>query len=220
MPRQDGRIEQGQSLKSAISARAWNRAQDAADIVLGQRYGLKEGTGVAAGPGALVVPCNVSTTVQNVSVGHVVKITASGATRVPTVSDQTAVASVSTLEAQVIQPVTVDGYPEAKCQLGVIVGGTTMPKPGAPSIVMVCISGLCVARVRPRYAIQALLDVGPYKFIQGPVTRPGDTAANLIGAAEACSCGIQRIIQYLGDVPGFAGPGFMPDELNYAVVLL
>lgn len=35
MPRQDGRIEKGQSLKTAISARAWNRAQDAADVVLG-----------------------------------------------------------------------------------------------------------------------------------------------------------------------------------------
>lgn len=35
MPRKDGRIEKGQSLKSAISARAWNRAQDAADRVLG-----------------------------------------------------------------------------------------------------------------------------------------------------------------------------------------
>lgn len=43
MPRQDGRIEQGQSLKTAISARAWNRAQDAADIVLGQRYGSTAG---------------------------------------------------------------------------------------------------------------------------------------------------------------------------------
>jgi hypothetical protein len=43
MPRQDGRIEQGQSLRSAISARAWNRAQDAADIVLGQRYGTMAG---------------------------------------------------------------------------------------------------------------------------------------------------------------------------------
>lgn len=35
MPRKDGRIEKGQSLRSAVSARAWNRAQDAADIVLG-----------------------------------------------------------------------------------------------------------------------------------------------------------------------------------------
>jgi len=43
MPRQDGRVEQGQRLTSAFSARAWNRAQDAADIVLGQRYGMAAG---------------------------------------------------------------------------------------------------------------------------------------------------------------------------------
>lgn len=34
MPRYDGRIEPGQKINSAISARAWNRAQEAADIVL------------------------------------------------------------------------------------------------------------------------------------------------------------------------------------------
>lgn len=38
--RKDGRIEPGQPLKSAISAAAWNRAQDAADVVLGQRPGF------------------------------------------------------------------------------------------------------------------------------------------------------------------------------------
>jgi len=32
--RSDGRVEPGQSLKTALSARAWNRAQDAADVVL------------------------------------------------------------------------------------------------------------------------------------------------------------------------------------------
>lgn len=43
MPRHDGRIEPGQSLNTAISARAWNRAQDAADIVLGDRYSQASG---------------------------------------------------------------------------------------------------------------------------------------------------------------------------------
>jgi hypothetical protein len=43
MARPDGRIEKGQRLSSAISARAWNRAQEAADRVLGA------GTGVEAG---------------------------------------------------------------------------------------------------------------------------------------------------------------------------
>jgi hypothetical protein len=35
MARNDGRVEKGQSIRSAFSAKAWNRAQDAADIVLG-----------------------------------------------------------------------------------------------------------------------------------------------------------------------------------------
>jgi hypothetical protein len=39
MLRPDGRLEPGQPLRGAISARAWNRAQDAADIVLGAHAG-------------------------------------------------------------------------------------------------------------------------------------------------------------------------------------
>lgn len=39
MARPDGRIEPGQPLRGAISARAWNRAQDAADLVLGANPG-------------------------------------------------------------------------------------------------------------------------------------------------------------------------------------
>jgi|688.fasta_scaffold549330_2 hypothetical protein len=41
--RADGRIEQGDLLRNAISARAWNRAQEAADIVLGTH---QKGSGV------------------------------------------------------------------------------------------------------------------------------------------------------------------------------
>jgi len=43
MAKPDGRIEKGQRLSTAISARAWNRAQDAADIVLGVRPGVTAG---------------------------------------------------------------------------------------------------------------------------------------------------------------------------------
>lgn len=42
MARADGRLEAGQKLR--VSARAWNRAQDAADIVLGARPGITAGT--------------------------------------------------------------------------------------------------------------------------------------------------------------------------------
>lgn len=46
MPRTDGRIEKGQSIRTAISAKAWNRAQDAADVVLGVRPGVEAGDGI------------------------------------------------------------------------------------------------------------------------------------------------------------------------------
>jgi hypothetical protein len=45
MARPDGRIEPGQPLRGAISAKAWNRAQDAADLVLGAGTGIEAGVG-------------------------------------------------------------------------------------------------------------------------------------------------------------------------------
>ena len=45
MARPDGRLEPGQPLRGAISARAWNRAQDAADRVLGANPGTSGVTG-------------------------------------------------------------------------------------------------------------------------------------------------------------------------------
>lgn len=43
MARNDGRVEKGQSIRSAFSAKAWNRAQDAADIVLGVQPSIEVG---------------------------------------------------------------------------------------------------------------------------------------------------------------------------------
>jgi hypothetical protein len=43
MSRPDGRIEPGQPLRGAISARAWNRTQDAADLVLGSFLTVSSG---------------------------------------------------------------------------------------------------------------------------------------------------------------------------------
>ena len=57
MARPDGRVEAGQKIASAFSAKAWNRAQDAADIVLGVRPGF-EADGIR-GPASpyTAVPC-------------------------------------------------------------------------------------------------------------------------------------------------------------------
>lgn len=55
MARGDGRIEPGQRLTSAISARAWNRAQQAADIVLGSNPAAIAGSSQTLGPAPNVV---------------------------------------------------------------------------------------------------------------------------------------------------------------------
>lgn len=49
MARPDGRVEKGQKLSTAFSARAWNRAQDAADVVLGVTPGIEAETGGGLG---------------------------------------------------------------------------------------------------------------------------------------------------------------------------
>ena len=99
MARADGRTEPGQSLKSAISARAWNRAQDAADIVLDSRYGTRaEGMQSARSP-FTALPCrNISG--QDVPLWGVLQI--AGLEVVPT-SDSTAAATKSFQMVPVLQ---------------------------------------------------------------------------------------------------------------------
>jgi hypothetical protein len=55
MARNDGRIEAGQKLAGAISAKAWNRAQDAADRVLGVGTGITGGGATGADPAPNIV---------------------------------------------------------------------------------------------------------------------------------------------------------------------
>ena len=65
-----------------------------------------------------------------------------------------------------------------------------MPSTTQSQVVRVCVSGLCVARYRPR--------PGPHYYLQGPVLRGDDEAEELTGAAEATTCGNIRIIATLG----------------------
>jgi hypothetical protein len=218
MPRRpDGRIEPGQKLASAISARAWNRAQDAADIVLGERTGFGAEAGPAL-PGALVVPCLVTTTIEGVKPGHVVRITQAGARTIPNPNNEDDARSpvAQSLQGQVVVPVTLANYENAKTGLGVIIAGSQMPRPGQSRVVGVCIAGMCVARVRARFVASGIGVIGPYQFMSAPVKRTqDDTDALLTGSGEASSCGTHRIIQYLG-----AATTNPDNRINYAVVLM
>lgn len=53
----NGRIEKGQPLETAISARAWNRAQDAADIVLGVKGGTSADPSASVRAPFVSIPC-------------------------------------------------------------------------------------------------------------------------------------------------------------------
>lgn len=70
MARNDGRIEAGQKLAGAISARAWNRAQDAADRVLGVGTGMTGGgaTGAEAASNIVLVRNDTNGTIQRFGV--------------------------------------------------------------------------------------------------------------------------------------------------------
>jgi hypothetical protein len=102
MSRPDGRIEPGQSLRGAISARAWNRAQDAADLVLGAN------PGTAGVPGSPVLKpytwcyCKSSVTVARWGV-----LAITGVAITPTSSSGGATASFEEM------PVLTGGTPSA-----------------------------------------------------------------------------------------------------------
>lgn len=143
-------------------------------------------------PWRLVVPCLVSTTVQNVSVGYVVQISQAGAKAIPDLNQEQGgrAARVFSFVGQIATPVTYQNYNDSLKQFGVIIGGTTMPRPSSPKIVDVCISGMCVARVKMR---------GVGDFLRRPVIREEeDTVELLSGMAEQSSCGPHRIIQEIG----------------------
>lgn len=103
MARPDGRIEPGQPLRGAISARAWNRAQDAADLVLGAYAGTEGGA-----PGSPVLKpytwayCRPSVTVARWGV-----LAITGVAITPTSSSGGATASFEEM------PVLTGGTPSA-----------------------------------------------------------------------------------------------------------
>lgn len=198
-------VNSGQTLALAASQVNWINEQM-------RRTELPPAFPQFPGTPRLVIPCEVSTTAAGVKPGHVVKITGAGTKTSPDPDDaeDTRTVALSSMTGEVYQPVSLANYNQAKAPLGVIVGGVTMPTPSTPRLVVVCVSGLCVARVRG-YA---------GSFIQGAVVRPGDTSTSLIGCAETCGCGHQRVVGDVGPVGLWSGGQYSSQEVRYQVVLL
>jgi hypothetical protein len=192
-------VRAGQPLYLAAAQVNWINRQMRGDT------GLRQGDVPQAEPTSLVVPVSVTSTIDNVKPGYVVRLTGTAAHIAPssTNPNDTRVAVVSCLSGQVIIPVPLGTYEPLTTSLGVIVGGAKMPSTTQSAVVRVCVSGLCVARYRPRG--------GPHYYLQGSVLRGDDDEEELTGAAEATTCGNIRIIADLGAAD---------DVCNWAAVIL
>jgi hypothetical protein len=231
--RQDGRIEPGQKLSGAISARAWNRAQDAADIVLAER------TGFGAEPGAglpdrlarnviLFVPAQVG---RRVRFGMIVRLNGNTDNSPNNYGPLGAVAPTTTgqtIASPFLAVPFVDRRQTASRNFGVIVGGRVPENIGfsTGTISTVCTHGTCLAMVRKN----------PGGFL--PKVRPAviryasDTSTNLNGIAEDSDCGAGELVYWTNIRPfsaeqqtaeGIQSPEQLDDTLNnvyYAVVRL
>jgi hypothetical protein len=241
MPRPDGRVRPGQKLDTAFSARAWNRAQDAADLVLGDRGGINV-TPADKRVSRLIVPCLVSTIYDGVTVGHAVQL-GGPVQPIPVLNpeikdppDDFVVPSLFGLSGEVVRAQSFASAANTQqlhqqfrqrsvMVIGVIVGGIEMPKPGTQNakFVDVCVRGPCLARVRVRGANSTLsLRLRP-AFIR----RPTDTPEILHGCLEEADEGPAGLITslYFNGQPYIAkyGSGASAGErtdITWGVVML
>ena len=134
MRRPDGRIEPGQPLRGAISARAWNRAQDAADLVLGSTTGIEAGGGRAGTTPYTWVLCRPTVTVARWGVLEITGVaitptsTAGGATAsfeempvltagTPSASTTAWCVAVEPIAANAVGKVAVGGVVQCKASI-------------------------------------------------------------------------------------------------------
>lgn len=203
MAKPDGRIEKGQRLSTAISARAWNRAQDAADIVLGARPGV---TGDAQSTARL--PCVTARFPETGYFGEVRMI------------QSTQLASVNFIEAQSPSvPATLQSAQNfsdlQKRLLNITTGSTTRTSSSYSSLadggsryghspLAICIfnndnlyaiSGLAITRVR----------VFNYYHRHARLPRPFDGQTqndinNVEGCLDSAFYGPAKIVGYYGEI--------------------
>jgi hypothetical protein len=192
MARADGRIEPGQPIASSISARAWNRAQDAADIVFGDRMGANAAATIRL-PAALdhVVYMNSFSPFRQIRFGMIAFHQWEYLPSQTAVLGQQPPTRVGMTYAQLATPVGFgDRRITAQKNFGVLVGGTTPPPAYGGSQMRIRTHGTCLAMVRKN----------PGAFlprVRSPVIRYStDTGFNLLGIAEDTDCGPAELVYW------------------------
>lgn len=191
MARNDGRIEPGQKLAGAISARAWNRAQDAADRVLGVGTGFGAG-GFSDLQYAIVVPVRLTTVpaVDYPHIGVAIQITSAAVSN-----------SEPTQQFQYGFPVGINMISGQIAEPASLIGSTLLPAPemfaltvepmksgsSATSVVRCAIKGIAIARVR-QFSVSD-------RYVALPTRRStSETVASLRGTLETSAAGYGRFV--------------------------
>ena len=215
MSRPDGRIEPGQPLRGAISARAWNRAQDAADLVLGANTGVTAGAGQPFSSRLVTsVQVQIPDSFSNgMPPGMAVSINGSQSA----IKSQTTGASYSGILAveYLRGGLTYIGSYDSGVNdtLGITIDGSS-----ADALSLVCvpvvISGLAVVRVRK-------FD-NSHKFAVRPIRRISEAGVQQhfgILDSHPCACESSvRVVSYAGDATTFRDSTNAP--IVWAVVVV
>lgn len=224
MARPDGRIEKGQRLGSAISARAWNRAQDAADVVLGVTPGATgEPLSSDDGPYTWVHAYNFSQAedVPNVERGDVVNFASFNQSVEPPVLSMT-----STSGSFFVRPVVevlLSGYYGDANLLGVALD--PLPRRVAPeykdTIGRVAVTGIIHAKVKKtadggRFAAldpggQGKLSTSWWKGYRIISMSPGNVGDTLAAIIDISTYHVEQVV-YGTTVADVAYP--LPPELD------
>lgn len=144
MERGGGRVEQGQKIRGALSAQAWNRAQQAADIVLGAGAGVTAGTTVVSRYPAVVFPVKIqpALTADLTEPGYAIELWSFGAGQYPWTAGV-----IEYFYGSLAQPRDlVSGETDSTIKPDVF-AVTVEPAKAGTDVVMCAVSGICMAQV-------------------------------------------------------------------------
>lgn len=175
---QNYRVEAGQPIAEAFSATAWNRAQDAADIVLGTKR-MAYGQPAVPYQFAIISPVKISSPEDQPS-GTAITITDfeiyPNTTR------------LKYLTGEIMSPVALSKYETHSTVFPVPFAVAVEPIRAESDVIMCAVSGLCVARIR------VISNQHRYVSVATDRTAAGGTAGE-DGVLETSDMGFAKLLK-------------------------
>lgn len=170
------RVEAGQPISEAFTATGWNRAQDAADAVLGSQKRIYETNPIPYNYG-IVVPIALTETGTEYPEGSAVKIT-----------NRTIQARrIVRLDGEVAEPRSLEDYETHTTVFPEPFGVAVQPIREDDDVALCCISGMVIARVRIISTLHRFVSVATDRTVAGG-------SAGEAGVLETSDMGFARLV--------------------------